>query len=213
MKKYCERCKKEYNGFFDSDRFCSRSCANTRIHSKITKEKISTSVKNSKIFQVRNKKAHPRKKLFCVVCKKETNGYRITCSKECYLQSMIDIGKRNSSKRVLRSKNEIKLFELLSQKFKCFSNQIIVNGWDADIVIPDLKLAILWNGIWHYQKVTKQHSLFQVQNRDYIKCKEFDKVNFNIIFVRDHNNKMTPKKAYNQIVEHISKNEFNLSIF
>lgn len=36
------------------------------------------------------------------------------------------------------------------------------NGWDADIIIEDLKIAILWNGKWHYEKITEKHSVSQV---------------------------------------------------
>lgn len=43
------------------------------------------------------------------------------------------------------------------------------NHWDADIVIPKCKLAICYNGIWHYQQIGKKHSLKQVQSRDSIK--------------------------------------------
>ena len=32
----------------------------------------------------------------------------------------------------------------------------IFNGWDADIILTDLKIAILWNGKWHYEKLTKK---------------------------------------------------------
>ena len=49
------------------------------------------------------------------------------------------------------------------------------NGWDADIVIEDIKTAVLWNGIWHYKKITKKHSVAQVQNRDKIKIDEIKK--------------------------------------
>ena len=31
---------------------------------------------------------------------------------------------------------------------------------------------MLWNGKWHYEKITNKHSVEQVQNRDKIKCKE-----------------------------------------
>ena len=41
--------------------------------------------------------------------------------------------------------------------------------WDADIILSDYKLAILWNGIWHYKQVRENHSLKQVQSRDKIK--------------------------------------------
>lgn len=42
--KTCEKCKKEHNGKFGSGKFCCRACANSRTHSKITKEKMSKSV-------------------------------------------------------------------------------------------------------------------------------------------------------------------------
>ena len=41
----CEKCGKIHDGSFGSGRFCSRSCANSRKHSKETKEKISDSMK------------------------------------------------------------------------------------------------------------------------------------------------------------------------
>lgn len=37
----CEKCGKEHDGSFGSGRFCSKSCANSRFHSKETKIKIS----------------------------------------------------------------------------------------------------------------------------------------------------------------------------
>lgn len=46
------------------------------------------------------------------------------------------------------------------------------NGWDADIIIPNIKVAVLWNGKWHYEQIKKGHSVKQVQNRDKIKLKE-----------------------------------------
>lgn len=42
---YCEKCGKLVTTNFGSGRFCSRSCANARVHSEETKQKISKSVK------------------------------------------------------------------------------------------------------------------------------------------------------------------------
>ena len=36
------------------------------------------------------------------------------------------------------------------------------NGWDADIILPDYKIAILYNGKWHYEEISKQVSLIQI---------------------------------------------------
>jgi len=41
----CERCGKEHDGSYGSGRFCGYSCANVRIHSRETKQKISKGVK------------------------------------------------------------------------------------------------------------------------------------------------------------------------
>jgi hypothetical protein len=43
------------------------------------------------------------------------------------------------------------------------------NKWDMDIVIPKYKIAIAYNGIYHYQQIGTKHKLKQVQSRDNIK--------------------------------------------
>lgn len=52
----CERCGKEHDGSFASGRFCSKSCANKRIHSKETKNRISETLSKKGI--------HPSKDSF-----------------------------------------------------------------------------------------------------------------------------------------------------
>lgn len=85
-----------------------------------------------------------------------------------------------------RSKNEIAFCELCEQKFKVVKhNEPLFNGWDADIIIEDLKVAILWNGKWHYEKITKKHSVKQVQNRDKIKIDEIIKAGYIPYIIKD----------------------------
>lgn len=43
----CESCNDDHDGSFGSGRFCSKSCANRRIHSEETKLKTSKSMKNA----------------------------------------------------------------------------------------------------------------------------------------------------------------------
>ena len=59
------------------------------------------------------------------------------------------------------------------------------NGWDADIIIPEHKLAILWNGPWHYRKITAKHSLEQVQTRDKLKIDEITHCGFVPYIIKD----------------------------
>lgn len=63
----CEKCGKVMTKKFGSGRFCSRSCANSRIKSEQTKQKISKSVKNSHL-----NKRHPLKAVkYCKICGKK----------------------------------------------------------------------------------------------------------------------------------------------
>lgn len=85
-----------------------------------------------------------------------------------------------------RSKNEILFAELCKQKFKVVKeNAPIFNGWDADVVIEDIKTAVLWNGNWHFNKITTKHSVAQVQNRDKIKINEIQKAGYVSIVIED----------------------------
>ena len=69
------------------------------------------------------------------------------------------------------------------------------------IIYVKIKFAILWNGKCHYEKITKTHSVKQVQNRDTIKVKEIinkgwtpyiikDVGKYNISLVLDEFNKL-----------------------
>ena len=76
----CEHCGKEHDGSFGSGRFCSRSCANSRKHSKETKNKISKTLlkrnnkrkyceKCGKVLSRNNKGS------FCRNCKPKVNSF------------------------------------------------------------------------------------------------------------------------------------------
>lgn len=84
----CKRCGKEHDGTFGSGKFCSRSCANTKIHSKETKEKISRSVKIYQQNIIADKIAQlVRDHGFCIVCgspiEYKSAHIRKTCSHRC----------------------------------------------------------------------------------------------------------------------------------
>ena len=96
-------------------------------------------------------------------------------------------GRRSAASRVLRSQNETLFAELCATKFDNITcNEPIFNGWDADVILNDQKIAILWNGAWHYKpNLGKNHSLKQVQNRDRIKLKEIKKAGFVPYVIKD----------------------------
>lgn len=108
-------------------------------------------------------------------------------------------GRKSANLVVKRSKDEIALYDLCKNEFNVVKhNEIIAEGWDADIVIEDLKLAILWNGPWHYKQMPhSNHSLEQVQNRDRIKRKVLTENGYNVISFND--NEYTPLSAFMEI--------------
>jgi hypothetical protein len=109
-------------------------------------------------------------------------------------------GQISASKRVLRSKDEIALFELCSKHFiRVDHNVPLVGLWDADIIIYDTNTAVLWNGPWHrVQMPHKNHSLSQVQTRDRMKIAELQNAGWNVTVFED--DVWTPKTAFEKLV-------------
>ena len=164
-----------------------------------------------------SKRKPSKREKICIVCEKpfvSNSRGRKTCSDECNkyymthrkeflsdesIQRLRDGGLKSSSiqAEVRRSRNEIYFYELCKKEFKNVThNENIFNGWDADVLIYDYKVAVLWNGNWHYKPIKKGSSLSQIQNRDKIKVKEIincgwipyiieDKGKYNKQFVED----------------------------
>lgn len=199
---HCEKCGKVMTEKFGSGRFCSRACANSRKLSDETKAKIhATAARNHKFYTIninaeKARLLYNEKPNFCKICGKQLPyelRYRKTCSSECLSETFKAAGICSAQKRVLRSKNEIYFCELCEKYFKNVKhNEPIFNGWDADIIIEDIKYAILWNGPWHYKKITASHCLRQVQNRDAIKLIEIEKSGYVSYIIKD-DGKYNPK--------------------
>lgn len=194
-------------------KFCSYSCRakyyNTRRNqSETTKQKISESVKS---YRSENKIEYtPITFLQCHNCKrqfvhntkkKETTSKH--CSHICLQQTRSRNGRNNPNLGVKRSKDEIKLFNLITGQFiNVEPNYNIIDGWDCDIALLDYKIAILWNGPWHYREMGfGNHSLVQVQNRDKIKTKLFSEMGWMVIIYEDRY--YTPELAYLDLMNSI----------
>lgn len=195
--KTCENCNKEHDGKYASGRFCSKKCAkgfSTKSNRKEINKKVSETFKSKpKIIKEDN--------CTCDQCgnsiyrRNYDKNKHYFCSKRCATiwkninLNMGNIGGKASvqaQKEKRRSKNEVYLAELCKSYFKNVTeNDPIFNGWDADIILHKEKLAILWNGRWHYEKITKQHSVKQVQNRDEIKTKEIINAGYKPYIIKD----------------------------
>ena len=207
----CKKCGKPYKittteyqfNKGNYKQYCSQTCSNSHVVTSDTKQKISNSVIQTKI-------ASGYKEYKCIVC---NNIYyknylfpfasNKICSKECrqyyydnynlFVTDENRIKFRNNGLKsakiqseTRRSKNEIYFCELCEEYFSNVEhNKPIFNGWDADIIIHDIKYAVLWNGKWHYEKITKKHSVEQVQNRDKIKIKEIQNYGYTPYIIKD----------------------------
>ncbi len=186
IRKICFFCKNEFNSttHSNSSNFCSKTCSSKYSQKFVNNKSISKSLE--KWWSIRNF-VHLKK--ICVCCGISfSRRYRKCCSKICYDKMSANFGKKSAfiQSQSRRSKNESYFADLCKTTFKdVLTNQPIFNGWDADIILPDEKIAILWNGKWHYKKITKQHSVLQVQNRDKIKHDEIIKMGYNPYVVKD----------------------------
>jgi hypothetical protein len=88
--------------------------------------------------------------------------------------------------------------ELCANKFSnVLCNEPMFDGWDADVVILSRKMAVLWNGPWHYQQIIQSQSLKQVQARDNIKWKLIEKHGYTPFVIKDmgkHNPKFVKQE-------------------
>lgn len=185
-----------------------------KISNSLTKNNCAKCVKNKKtnthesttelLIETQSKER------ICKICNKTyyknnlyPNATNIFCSSECKeyyithrrdflsndaLLALSNAGKKSAQlqSEIRRSKNEIYFCELCEQYFNNVEhNKSIFNGWDADVIIHDIKYAILWNGKWHYEKIAKHHSVLQVQNRDNIKIKEIQDYGYTPYIIKD----------------------------
>jgi hypothetical protein len=124
----------------------------------------------------------------CPVCNNEfkpTHCVTKLCSRKCSQEysrreEYKEIAQKNGSKggkisatsQSRRSQNEIYFAEKCEDYFgkeNVTTNEPCFDGFDSDIIIHKEKLAIAWNGQWHYKQISKTQSLEQVQARDRVK--------------------------------------------
>lgn len=193
--------------------FCSNSCSasfNNKLRGPVTEEqkrKTSKTLLEKYLKEEKDGKFN-RKTYTCIVCGKKyhfntENSTRKVCSKECSIEyrkntkkylsnetkkKLSAAGKHSAEiqSKIRRSKNEIYFFELCKKRFNDVKhNEAKFNGWDADVIIEDVKYAVLWNGRWHYEKLKDKHSVEQVQNRDKIKIQEIKNCGYVPYVIKD----------------------------
>lgn len=192
----CERCQSIHDGSFGSGRFCSMKCSRSFSTSRNREEinrKVSKSLTKYLIPHLRRTTTITCRFCFCTkevrADKKDKQKY---CSSRCVNQTNRGLQRELAKQRLAttdkpkRSRNEILFFDLTKQKFgDALANPSMFDGWDADVVIPSRKIAVLWNGPWHHRKLFEGHHLEQVQNRDKIKLDRIRAHGFTPYIVKD----------------------------
>lgn len=204
--KKCVRCNNTIPYELRKNLACSRKCANSRKQLPETKQKIGKAQLGH--ARLKGNTKIPRISVPCDACgnliaikTNSTKELNICSNESCKLFRQQYYGIKSARMRVKRSKNEIILYELCNESFGNVGNNTpVVTGepWDADIILYDYKIAILWNGPWHYKEMNmKNHSLLQVQNRDKIKIKLFEANGWKVLIYEDRY--YTPEIAFEEI--------------
>lgn len=215
---------------------CSSKCAHKLSASKNNSgTKICKCTKCNKEFEI-NKHADPNR-FVCVQCKNEIRKQRlyqksldILKNKKCKktssnkkikkrvlteesIRKLREAGKKSAAHQseVRRSKNEIKFCSLCESYFKNVShNEPIFNGWDADVILPDIKFAILWNGKVHYEPIFGIANYNRVINRDKIKLKEIENAGYKFYIIKDigkYNENFVEEK-FNEFIKFLKENSY-----
>ena len=216
--------------------YCDRKCANKRVDNKSDTKNLKCERCNftkqinkrscQKVCNECKLELNPKRKLreikisICKSCKKEISDKkeRTFCSRSCgtiYKNIHLKIGTLGglrsvqSQSQIRRSKNEIAFADLCISKFKNVKiNDPMFNGWDADVIIEDLKIAVLWNGAWHYKQISRSQSLEQIQNRDKIKINEILNHGYKPYVIKDMGKHNIEKvnQEFNIFLEWINEN-------
>ena len=226
----CEKCGKEHDGSFGSGRFCSRACANSRIKTEETRKKVSLAFQKRSSLGLHNKpyprtrdsierwkesyrKNHQKEILTCSWCgskfeKKRMipKSGRVYCNGHCrnmHLNRLKLIGGLNNKKI---PKWEMIFEELLKEyKIEYVHNcrDILPDGLELDFWIPDKKLGIELNGIFHYSEKPFGGNIEAFKHRkdkDLRKVELMKKLGFSLIVVDYRDVKRNYKTYFNNLI-------------
>lgn len=130
----------------------------------------------------------------CGWCSKEVTKYvaeyKSSKSGEIFCNRSCSASFNNTKKRkATRSKSETLLFNLLKEEFNYLNvipnDKELLDGYEVDIAIPSIKLAIEWNGIVHFKPIYGCNKFTSIQKRDFEKQQKAIEKNINLIVIPD----------------------------
>ena len=209
--KPCE-IKKRKNSFF----FCSHACRASFYNlkrgpmSKKQKEKISNSLRG---YQQKWRLLIPRKRYYCRTCLCLISigfthaKYCKKCLKKIHVNKALAINK--SLHR--RSKEEDTIYQAIIKKYPTLkiipNDTTIIGDQEVDIAIHDYKLAIEYNGVFHYQPILGEKFLQRYKSLDLRKNKKLKELGWHLLTIKaiHHRNFINMFEYYLQMID----NEIN----
>jgi hypothetical protein len=191
----CSECKKEkviYKRDIREKNFCSSSCSavyynRPRKKAKIRKIKIPSAII----------------KIHCKYCNQETTNKKY-CNGSCRNKDL------NKHKNGLKSYAEKILVSKLKLNFPDWiiheNDRKILNGLELDVYIPNIKLAIEWNGIYHIEPIKGEEILQKIIKKDNTKIEMCKNLGINLIVISDRtSHKKFIEETTNDIVEKLQQ--------
>lgn len=172
--------------------FCNHSCAAKFTNNERPLPTIEQKIKTSKSLNEYH--SNYAKLIFidntnCLECGKN---FEFKCTyrnprKYCSFKCIgIHSNKINSNVSYRRSKNEIYFAELCMEWYSnVATNKKMFEGWDCDVILLDHKIAIAWNGFYHYHQIWVRQPLYKVQERDAKKEIAFTKNGYIFYIIKD----------------------------
>lgn len=215
----CVNCKKQFESDGDK-KFCSHRCGAIYNNARrvLSEETINKLRIGAILWNRQNNKSKYKRDenrlyfLKCKTCHKEFKNKRYgikNCSPECYAIDRKNFGRKGAlaqynsiHRKTGRSYNEMYFYQLVKEKFPdALNNKFIFNGYDADVIIPSLKLAIHWNGIWHYKSVISELHFNSIQEKDKLRYNEIEKAGYTNYIIKD----IKSCKNYELVKEELKK--------
>jgi len=186
--------------------FCDCSCsAKHRNPNRTISEKQKKKTRES-LLKYYAKKGHKYHVSNCLVCGKEIKSRKFlkkTCSQECYKIHQRKSGEKGGIKAStglkaerFRSKSERLLYDKIKTIFPdAVHNQWIFDGYDADIIIPSIKVAIHWNGPWHYRVIISEKHFESIKKRDLERYQSIINADYQNYIIKDITGIFKPKNV------------------
>lgn len=157
---------------------CSRRCAQIRVESKKWGNKRQRQLTLLTVHAQRK----PKPPRLCAVCKTPTHNSKF-CSGTC--RNALNNQKLNGNTSI----SEKRLAQLLSDRFPLLevvrNDRHMLSGLELDFYFPSLRIAIEWNGPYHYRPIRGDAVLAKIQTKDSNKKALCEKLGIELIVVKD----------------------------